>query len=402
MSIAAFTNDYGRHTLYAWADGRQKGQYYGDHNVDEQIYSVRHAQEISDKPNSPTYSDHHRCTDYGRGVRKVVLNEPARMRRYVTAGSPPDPSLTIDLYADDHISNYHDVGSYIIPNPGFDDARNKSITSALNNLNPDNAGIGADLGQARQTIDEFSHLAGRTFRAFIALKHGQLKQAAKLFSGLVDSRGRRRSAFKTSAELWLEYSYGWKPLAQDIVSLQGKVHEYLRKPSGVEAKGKGSADNHVDFVWNYLSGFRHQGHTKMTAHTLLRGLIDNPRLYLLNGAGLLNPLDIAWELVPWSFVVDWFIPIGNTLQACTAACGLTFNGGWTTTQFNDSLLITRVTDWSGYGYGCDSPGEYQEIGFGFNRQCHADFPIPQFYANSTPYSTTRALNALSLFAQMTQ
>jgi hypothetical protein len=27
--------------------------------------------------------------------------------------------------------------------------------------------------------------------------------------------------------------------------------------------------------------------------------------------GLTNPLNVAWELVPFSFVVDWFIPIGS-------------------------------------------------------------------------------------------
>lgn len=29
---------------------------------------------------------------------------------------------------------------------------------------------------------------------------------------------------------------------------------------------------------------------------------------------MLNPQSIAWELTPWSFVIDWFIPIGNYLN----------------------------------------------------------------------------------------
>jgi hypothetical protein len=28
----------------------------------------------------------------------------------------------------------------------------------------------------------------------------------------------------------------------------------------------------------------------------------------------LDPLSVAWELLPWSFVVDWFIPIGSYLD----------------------------------------------------------------------------------------
>lgn len=30
--------------------------------------------------------------------------------------------------------------------------------------------------------------------------------------------------------------------------------------------------------------------------------------------GLANPLSILWERLPWSFVLDWFIPIGNYLE----------------------------------------------------------------------------------------
>lgn len=32
-------------------------------------------------------------------------------------------------------------------------------------------------------------------------------------------------------------------------------------------------------------------------------------------AGLQDPLSVAWELLPYSFVLDWFIPVGNYLQA---------------------------------------------------------------------------------------
>jgi hypothetical protein len=31
--------------------------------------------------------------------------------------------------------------------------------------------------------------------------------------------------------------------------------------------------------------------------------------------GLLDPASVAWELLPYSFVVDWFIPIGQYLAA---------------------------------------------------------------------------------------
>jgi hypothetical protein len=35
----------------------------------------------------------------------------------------------------------------------------------------------------------------------------------------------------------------------------------------------------------------------------------------INGLGLNNPVGIAWELIPFSFVVDWFVPVGKWLTA---------------------------------------------------------------------------------------
>jgi hypothetical protein len=31
--------------------------------------------------------------------------------------------------------------------------------------------------------------------------------------------------------------------------------------------------------------------------------------------GLVNPFEVAWEIVPFSFVADWFLPIGRYLSA---------------------------------------------------------------------------------------
>lgn len=43
--------------------------------------------------------------------------------------------------------------------------------------------------------------------------------------------------------------------------------------------------------------------------------------------GLLNPLEVIWELVPFSFVADWFLPIGDYLSALDASSRFTHEGG---------------------------------------------------------------------------
>jgi hypothetical protein len=38
----------------------------------------------------------------------------------------------------------------------------------------------------------------------------------------------------------------------------------------------------------------------------------------VSALGLTNPALVGWELVPFSFVVDWFTPIGSWLESLTA------------------------------------------------------------------------------------
>lgn len=51
--------------------------------------------------------------------------------------------------------------------------------------------------------------------------------------------------------------------------------------------------------------------------------ISNPQLSQLQQLGLTNPALVAWELVPFSFVFDWFISVGQYLQGITALHGVT-------------------------------------------------------------------------------
>jgi hypothetical protein len=50
-----------------------------------------------------------------------------------------------------------------------------------------------------------------------------------------------------------------------------------------------------------------------------------------------NPAELAWEVIPFSFVVDWAIPIGDTLSALDALRGVTGIQG------TESAKYTRVT-----------------------------------------------------------
>jgi hypothetical protein len=53
--------------------------------------------------------------------------------------------------------------------------------------------------------------------------------------------------------------------------------------------------------------------------------VSGPAIAQASELGLTNPAILAWELIPFSFVADWFIPIGSWLEAQTALLGITLS-----------------------------------------------------------------------------
>jgi hypothetical protein len=137
------------------------------------------------------------------------------------------------------------------------------------------------------------------------------------------------SAKKSLANNWLEYSFGWSPLIQDIYN----AADHLQNPiKSVRPTGKSDA-THYKMVesGSIPSGFfsRRSVFGKRYAKMGCEVTINNPNLYLLNKLGLANPASVAWELIPFSFVVDWFTTVGEFLSSGTDFLGLTVSNPWT-------------------------------------------------------------------------
>lgn len=142
------------------------------------------------------------------------------------------------------------------------------------------------------------------------------------------ARTLQRNGLSVASDGWLTYKYGWKPLFSDLVAF-GQLalnfdEEYSAYLSGVAKPKKerttvraSSACRNVPFTGSgsIVEGSHTQAVTidwtiQPSAEVLTKSQ------YLRRRLGL-SPLDIAsaaWELVPYSFVVDWFLPIGSFLQ----------------------------------------------------------------------------------------
>lgn len=135
---------------------------------------------------------------------------------------------------------------------------------------------------------------------------------------------------KSFPNLWLEYSYGWRPLLNDIygaAELLAQVHTQSR-PHWVTSTDKASrlyvGSNSSEGVIASASGEANVKSRCQIGFDVSSSFLDG-----LKSTGISNPALLAWELLPYSFVIDWFIPVGGFLERLNATSGLTFIKGST-------------------------------------------------------------------------
>lgn len=152
---------------------------------------------------------------------------------------------------------------------------------------------------------------------------------------------------KTVHDRWLEFRYGWTPL---VFEVQGAMKALNRprgeiKPPRATSRGfeNAAAENSSVFNWN-------AGSNGLFSFHYARKKTLSVRAYVLYTAELKHqqardfgvtelPL-AAWELVPYSFVVDWFVNIGNWIEALTPKLGINILAEGYTLRKTDVLTRT--------------------------------------------------------------
>ena len=171
----------------------------------------------------------------------------------------------------------------------------------------------------------------------------------------------------------------------------------------VTAKGSMKYSNASNFSELYGSGrFEAKGNLSISRGVTVRldYSMDNPALAAAGALGLTNPLQLAWELLPFSFVADWFVPIGAYLSAWDADLGYSFRGGSNTTR-QVSTLSAVTLDITSKGLAETNFKSYHAYG-GFRHQkrvtrsTYGSSPLPRFPGMKNPFSATHVMNAIAL------
>lgn len=229
------------------------------------------------------------------------------------------------------------------------------------------------------------------------------------------------SALNIASGAWLGYQYGLKPLFSDMKvvaetagSMSDSYNEYVNgNPIWRSAMLAGAMQESSRVIpYNNNSSrdvFIQQTQSRVTMQyrivpaSALGNVLSYPE-YAAKRLGL-SPAQIAstaWELVPYSFVADWFLPVGNLLSKMTKLpCNLRTRKVGTHTKYTSSKQTEQRSDYYGtYRSGVAAidrnfrPKErwtYER----YDRSPWVATGIP----GATGFTTTRAITALSLIAQ---
>jgi len=281
--------------------------------------------------------------------------------------------------------------------------KNAATVKALNSIADQKANIAEDLATYAQTARMFSNKAQALRDILDAFKKDKrVRNHARRNLREVASKGD-----KVAAQAYLEYVYGWKPLVSDVFGAYQLLKDYSTGKKAVIVHGHGSSSQQeqTSFQDSYPSTvggnwIKNQSSTKVRTRCDLYGRVD-PNLVawrMLNQLGLLNPLSFAWELTPWSFVVDWFIPVGPVLNALTAPIGLNFISG----TVGERVSRTHVGEYhvqviqNHANMVEDTPINYTVTDELYVRQTLPNWPFPLPWVDLNPLRGDRSFKALAL------
>jgi hypothetical protein len=267
--------------------------------------------------------------------------------------------------------------------------------------------LAQDFAQIGQTTRLITNTCKRLVKSVTALKHGNIPGAVRaLWDGHMPRyNGRGPSLSKSLASNWLELQYGWKPLIQDVKASMDALKR-LNSANGLlvhRVTGSAKVQTTTDSPIISLVGTNgrigtHYLSAETTVKYVLRYKIDDKLKAFLAQTGFTNPINLVWEIVPFSFVVDWFIPIGPYLETLSSWDGLVFVDGSKTTFTRgvQNSIVDAAETFSGINY---------EHHFRYNRRTVLldrvklnTFPttkLPTDFKNGLA-SVTHATNALAL------
>lgn len=247
---------------------------------------------------------------------------------------------------------------------------NASKVKTLGKVSDAKTNLAVTYAEMSKTSDLILGTARRIDRAYRAFRRGNLREVARQLN-ITPGRVHKN---------WLEYKYGWMPLLMDVKnSAEFLAQQYAGRSPRFSCKSTESqSSTETEEInintygadppqWIKLTKILKW---KLSIQTKIWCELENPHLAAAQQLGLTNPALVAWELIPFSFVFDWFLSVGDYLQAVTALHGVTVRKAMVsslfTAEYSAKIPATVYTDQGNtyryHGSGVDATCTFRQYG----------------------------------------
>jgi len=291
--------------------------------------------------------------------------------------------------------------------PLFSDLQTQAIMAALADLGSATAELGVELKEAQKTAEFIGEKLTTIARCAKALSRGQVprdwRKAWRAWKGDIP-----HSFNQAFVQQWLEYRYAWSPLVlgvYDAMSLLDSANQHppittVRKRSESASHSIVSSGDtyHGSYYTMPCSYTTDTSETKSAYAVLSFTPKVDASLLTANAAGVLNPATVWWEVIPFSFVVDWFLGVGDYLNAQQALRLYALKGG--TVTHRHEWLTDVSYSWTNRGdqVYCTTPNVNQVTagGSSFNRVVVNAGDLTPTVVAGKGLNCVRGLDAISL------
>lgn len=284
-------------------------------------------------------------------------------------------------------------------------ARNKAVNKILDKIRDSDVNLSTTVGEGRETLQMVAGIARSVTGPMAALKSAVHKSRK---GGRVERS--TRSTLVTVGGLQLAWSVGLAPLLSDCESLRKHVLAAEEFDVRYKVQSRGTCSH----VWtshpSEWEDFQNEISTWYQFGASYR--VGDLHAFENWRAGLTLRPTLAWELTTLSFVVDYFVQIGNFLAALEASYlnnGIEFLHGYeTTTEWKTSLYSHVHPDdpvdhgalWGYTDFHYDVRGSGYRHWVTKSRSRMTRLPTQAFPTIKLPSASTQLLNCAALLSML--
>lgn len=249
---------------------------------------------------------------------------------------------------------------------------------------------GQSLAESRQTGQMTLAALMALLKLLIDLRRGNYKFAIKN-SGL-----RPWEISRVVAKGYVAGSWGILPMMSDIHAncrrLAGEIIPNARPNIRVAMKDPGfGLPGSTPGIASTITGKCERG-----VEVGINFSVKNQELYDLDRYGVIDPLTMAWNLVPMSFILDWVTGVKDFLEALTPPMGVQFHSGYVTRFLNNVYEVEYLWGPTDVLISGTKP-KISVNQHSMLRSTYLTFPIPTPYLDlKTGIDTGKAISLIAL------